>query len=149
MLKLLFSLSIVLVFNCTFSQKVDRNPQRKVKAENKSTIQKAKENESNPFEIVEDYRKTTIHTDGSKTIVVKFTEISPNQFDKAHQEEQRFPLSSMQWIKSDLQVYLGSLEEKRAVVSSQSEQHELALQNGWYDFLDSVILEARQLLTNL
>ena len=149
MLKLLFSLSIAFVFNCVFSQKVDRNPQRKVKAENKTTIQKAKEHESIPLEIVEDQRKITTQPNGEKTILVRFTEISPSNFVKGEHEPQRVPLSSMPWNKTDLQIYLSSLENKRAEVSSSPEQHALALKNGWYDFLDSIILEARHLLTNL
>jgi hypothetical protein len=149
MKKFAFSLIFLLFCFTIFSQNVDRNPQKTVKAENKSTIEAAKDDKSIESDTVEDYRRTTIHADGTKTIVVRFTEVTPNQYVKSDQEQQRVALSTMIWTKTDVLIYISSLENKRAAVSQKPEQHSLALGNGWYDFLDSVILEARALLNNL
>jgi predicted solute-binding protein len=146
-----FALSLIFLPLCftVFSQNVDRNPQKTVKSDNQATREKAKDDSASELDIVEDYRRTTIHADGSKTIVVRFTEVNPNQYVKSDQEQQRVALSTMSWIKADLLIYISSLENKRVAVSQKPEQHSLALSNGWYDFLDSVILEARALLNNL
>lgn len=149
MTKITFALFFLLFFGAVFSQNVDRNPQKTVKSKNKATLKKSKDDKSAELDIVEDYRRISIHSDGSKTIVVKFTEVAPNYFIKSDQEQQRVPLTAMSWNKADLALYISSLEDKRALVSSRPEQHSIALQNGWYDFIDSVVLEARELMSKL
>jgi hypothetical protein len=147
--KLVILLFFFGVFEQVFSQKADRSPQKTVKAENKVTREQAKDEKVDELVIFEDYRRTTIDADGSKTIAVKFTEVSPSQFVQADQEQNRISLSSMIWTKEDLLIYIESLNQKRTAVSQNYEQHAMALQNGWYAFLDSVILEARELLAKL
>lgn len=141
---------IFTLFSSTFfAQKVERNPEKIVKAHNKSEVLKEKELKELELVVDEGVRRTEIHADGSKTIVITFTEIAPSAFNKTESEKLRVPLSSLNWLKDDLLLYIKSLDYKRSAVSKRPDAHALALQNGWYEFMDSIYLEARELYNTL
>lgn len=146
---IIFLTFFLLSLNLSFSQQVDRNPQKSVKAQNKSEIIKEKESKEGALVFDEGIRRTEVYPDGSKIISLKFTEVAPNQFHKEDMLAQKTPLSELNWTKEDLGIYIKSLESKRSAVSKRPDAHALALQNGWYEFMDSVILEARALMNNL
>lgn len=142
-------LNLHLIFKYLFAQKVERNPEKIVKAHNKSEVLKEKELKELELVVDEGVRRTEIHADGSKTIVITFTEIAPSAFNKTESEKLRVPLSSLNWLKDDLLLYIKSLDYKRSAVSKRPDAHALALQNGWYEFMDSIYLEARELYNTL
>jgi hypothetical protein len=149
MIKSLFTLILLGSLSAGFAQKADRNPNRSVKSEKNVTIEKSKDENPSIQNTIVEIKQSIIHADGSRTIIIKFTEVEPQQFKSDDQAEIRVPLSKMSWTKADLELYISSLMAKRSNVTVNEELHKLALSNGWYAFFDSVILEAHELLSNL
>jgi hypothetical protein len=128
------------------AQKVNRNPEKTVKSYNQSkglNEKGLKESSLAPS----GSEKPIITTDSGKLRVgLSFTDIEPKQFINTQSEANRRPLTDFQWTKEELTAYIQGLEERRTSNTTRSMDHQTALSNGWYTFIDSVLLEAKNLL---
>lgn len=131
------------------AQKAVRNPDKKVQSYRKSTNQNPENQKEGEVELFDGLRRIVIHKDGTLTVTMPFTQIAPNQFSKEQAEDNRVNLSSLKWSKAELLSFIQGLEESRSITSRSEDVHRMALQNGWYHFTDSVIIEAYQLLNSL
>jgi hypothetical protein len=126
-----------------FAQTVNRQPQNVVRtdAQNKTT---------GDLVIVEGNRTTTIHADGSRTITVDATQVSPSSYSAQSQQQNPAPSPvTMQWTKEDLELYIACLEAKKVHVSQIPEEHTKAIVSGWYDFIDEMIRQSKELLSSM
>ncbi len=126
-----------------FSQTVNRQPNSTVKTDVQSKT-------DGDLVIVEGNRTTTIHPDGSRTITVDATQVSPSNYSaQASPQNPAASPASLQWIKEDLELYIASLEDKKTIVSNNPEEHAKAIESGWYDFIDEMIRQSEELLTSM
>lgn len=126
-----------------FAQTVTRQPQNIVRTDVQSKT-------NGDLVIAEGNRTTTIHPDGSRTITVDATQVSPSSYSAQTQEQN--PAASpvtMQWTKEDLELYIASLEAKKVHVSQNPEEHTKAVESGWYDFIDEMIRQSKELLSSM
>jgi hypothetical protein len=126
-----------------FAQKVNRQPQNIVRTD--------VQNKTNgDLVIVEGNRTTTIHADGSRTITVDATQVSPSSYSAQSQQQNPAPSPvTMQWTKEDLELYIACLEAKKVHVSQIPEEHTKAIVSGWYDFIDEMIRQSKELLSSM
>lgn len=126
-----------------FAQTVNRQPISTVKTDVQSKT-------DGDLVIVEGNRTTTIHPDGSRTITVDATQVSPSNYSAQTNQQNPAPSpASLQWTKEDLELYIASLETKKSIVSNNPEEHAKAIESGWYDFIDEMIRQSKDLLTNM
>ncbi len=138
-------LSLFLLLSFPFinlAQHAERSPSKTVHADRQSKT-------NGDVIISEGHRQITIHPDDSKTIIVKATQVSPERYISSEAEENTSDLGAMNWTKEDLVIYIKSLELKKSNVESDPEQHTKALENGWYEFIDRMILESQAILESL
>jgi hypothetical protein len=125
-----------------FSQTVNRNPQNSVRTDVQSKT-------NGDVIIVEGNRTTIMHSDGSRTITVDATQVSPANYSLENNSQAKASISSLHWTKEELLSYIASLEAKRTHVANIPEQHKKALETGWYDFIDAMILHAKEMFSKL
>lgn len=126
-----------------FSQTVTRQPQNIIRTD-------AQNKTNGDLVIVEGNRTTTIHPDGSRTITVDATQVSPSNYSaQSNQQNPTVSPATMQWTKEDLELYIASLEAKKVHVSQIPEEHLKALESGWYDFIDEMIRQSKELLSSM
>lgn len=126
-----------------YAQNVNRQPKSTVKTDVQSKT-------DGDLVIVDGNRTTTIHPDGSKTITVDATQVSPSNYSA--QSNQQNPVAtpaSLNWTKEDLELYIASLKTKKSIVSSNPEEHAKAIESGWYEFIDEMIRQSEELLSNM
>jgi hypothetical protein len=141
-MKLIYLALLGVLPMCAFSQTVTREPQNVVRTD---TEKKA----NGDVVIIDGHRQIKVHPDGSRTIIVKSTQVSPDRYISTEAEENTSDLSSMIWTKEDLELYIKSLKLKKSNVESDPTQHAKALENGWYDFMNRMIRESEALLESL
>lgn len=126
----------------TFAQLVERSPSQKVQSEQqvKSDVD---------LVIKEENRQITIHPDGSKTIIVKATQVTPDRFLSSESDANSSDISTMDWTKEDLELYIESLKLKKLSVAASPDQHAKSIENGWYEFIDKMIQESETLLNSI
>lgn len=139
-------LLFLLISSGGIAQKAERSPEKKVQSNRKSTTQNRENLKDGEIELFDGQRRIVVHHNGTLTVTMTFTQIAPNQFNKDQAESMRVTLSTLRWSKAELQAYIKGLEESRSITSKRTDVHPLALQNGWYIFIDSVIQEAYHLL---
>lgn len=126
-----------------YAQNVNRQPKSTVKTDVQSKT-------DGDLVIVDGNRTTTIHPDGSKTITVDATQVSPSNYSAQSNQQNPAPSPvTMAWTKEDLELYIASLEAKKAHVSQIPEEHTKALESGWYEFIDEMIRQSEELLSNM
>jgi len=141
-MKHLYILTLALFPLTLFSQPVERKPTQQVRNEQRITM---------PSEFVSEdgVRTTVVHEDGSKTITVTATEVSPSNYSNNSPSQNATVISSFAWTKTDLELYIMSLEQKKLIVSNNQKDHESALESGWYDFINEMIRQSNVLLEQM
>ena len=145
----LLLLSVFLITGGVFAQAADRNSKKSVKSNLPVKVEKQNPVQTNETVVGESVRTIETHANGTKTVIISFTEKMPSEFNQSEMERARVSLATLKWTKEDLTLYLQRLAQRRSEVSKQPDAHALALQNGWYTFMDSVYIEAFELLKNL
>lgn len=125
-----------------FAQRAERAPNQKVQCEHqvKSNVD---------LVINEEHLQITIHPDGSKTIIVKTTEVKPDLFLSSTSDEHRSDMSTIDWNKEDLTLYIDRLKLKKIAVAASPDQHAKLIENGWYEYIDKMIQESEALLKSI
>lgn len=126
----------------SFTQTVIRQPEKAIRYD----VQSKTEGE---LVISEGNRTTTIHPDGSRTITVDATQVIPSSYSTETSQEPEAIISAMSWTKEDLELYITSLENKKSFVLNNPEEHAKALDSGWYEFIDEMIRQSKEILSNL
>jgi hypothetical protein len=125
-----------------FTQTVSRKPQNTVRTDVQSKT-------DGDLVIVDGNRTTALHPDGSRTITIDATQVSPSNYSVQTAELATNSISTVQWTKADLELYIASLEAKKVVVSQSPEEHTKAIESGWYEFIDDMIRQSKEKLSNL